>query len=168
MKLIYTAAALLGIFGVALLAAPAQALPALPSQCPGVIGDYNVIDRSNVASAIVTGTSGADFIKLRNGIVYAGDGNDCILFAGGPTVNATTGIAFGEAGNDVIIRPSTGSLSGQAYGDYQIQYPVYTWEPENCDPDVDFPCDQVAFSLPEGNADRCIGKWAYKQGCELN
>lgn len=164
MRLILAAAIIIGIFGVALATVPAQALPVLPSQCPGVIGDYNVIDKTGQAT-FVQGTSAKDFILVGNGIVNAGEGDDCVVV----TTSQGNAIVFGEAGNDVLISKRTQSgNAGQAYGDYQIQYPIYEWVPEGCDPDVDDPCVQVPFSLPEGNADRCVGKWAYRQGCELN
>lgn len=156
MKLGLALATIIGIFGVALLTATAQAT-SVPSQCTGMTFD-NVIDQPNTIG-VFTGTAGRDLIIVKGGIIDGLDGDDCIK------VSANNSIVFGSGGNDVIITTQT-KVSGHAYGDYQQVYPVYTWEPEGCDPDVDDPCVQVPFSLPEGNADRCIGKWAYRQGCE--
>lgn len=156
--------ALIAALGIGVVSAPAApATPALPSQCPGTIASYNVIDRSG-QNAVVQGTAGADFIIVKTGVVNGGEGNDCILF----TDTQFNGLAYGDGGNDVII--GKGSFtSGQAYGDYTQQYPITYYVPEGCDPDVDSPCGQITYSPPTlGNADRCIGKWASRRDCELN
>lgn len=150
-------AALIGMLLIGAIIAPVHAAT-VPSQCTGMTFD-NVIDQPNTIG-VFTGTAGRDLIIVKGGIIDGLDGDDCIK------ISANNSIVFGSGGNDVIITTQS-KVSGQAYGDYQQVYPVYTWEPEGCDPDVDDPCEQVAFSLPEGNADRCIGKWAYRQGCEL-
>lgn len=108
MKLAIAAATILGIFGTALLVAPTQATPSLPSQCPGVIGDYNVLeaamvlDLDGVDVGIWSGTEDADLIVVNTsggGVVSGEGGNDCIVWVNGSTFFVVDG---GE-GNDVII-----------------------------------------------------------------
>lgn len=171
MKFIIAAAAILSIFGLATITAPAQALPALPSQCPGVISDYNVIDKGTL-NAVVNGTDGKDFIRVRWGLVDGKGGDDCIVF----TDTVSNGIAFGGPGDDVIISSvsSWRSRSGQAYGDYQHPTIVSeTYLPPGCDPEQgdenasDYCTDYVVVYAPEGTSDRCIGRWAIRHGCEF-
>lgn len=140
--------------------APASG-PALPSQCPGTIGDYNVIDKSG-KNASVTGTDGADFIIIKSGTIRGEGGNDCLV------VTSKSAIVYGGVGDDVILKTCSGCSGGQAKGDYNISpFPIYGDTP------INLPCDDEAGEciypiidyLPEG-FDRCIGAWQLIEGCE--
>ena len=145
--------ALLAGLGLVAAAPSAPATPALPSQCPGVISDYNVIYQPNIVGNF-TGTAGKDLIIVKGGQIWGEGGNDCIKVS-------KTSVVFGGAGDDVII-----GVGGQAYGDYQTSpYQTWVWVPEDCDADFDDPCDQIITTYPEG-IDRCIGGWAVRVGCE--
>lgn len=147
-----------GIGGIGGGGAPASG-PALPSQCPGTIADYNVIDKSG-KNAIVHGTAGNDFIIAKTGILYGEGGNDCLVITG------SGGQIQGGGGDDVL---KGGQLQR---GDYRIMpFPIYSDVPLNppCDDedaDETNDCDYGPIGFDPGGFDRCIGN-ATKFDCEL-
>ncbi len=84
----------LGLFG----SQTALAVAPLPAQCPGSLGDYNIIEGTS-ASQTLNGTAGNDYIVGNGGAdtVKGNGGNDCVVTLGGAD-KITTG-----SGDDVIL-----------------------------------------------------------------
>ena len=74
----------------------ADETPPLPSECPGTVDDYQIIDINNGGEP----TSGSDFIFAGDGnstLVEGGNGDDCILIGDSNSANIS-----GNNGNDFI------------------------------------------------------------------
>jgi len=110
---IYTGLILfIGAFSVILFISPVAHGLTLPAQCPGVIGNYNVI-QGTAGDETLRGTAGNDFIfgDGGNDTIIGGGGNDCISADSG-TDNITTG-----SGDDVILVGGDNNIIKAGEGD---------------------------------------------------
>lgn len=109
MKLGLALATIIGIFGVALLTATAQATT-VPSECSGMgtlnTSGFMVLPETPDSAYVVMGTAGNDLIvvpaTVTDAMVLGMDGNDCIVF-----LNSRGMVGIGMNGDDVIIVPDT-------------------------------------------------------------
>jgi len=91
-------------------------LPPLPTECPGVIGDYTVIPGGTAGNNTLNGTSENDLIFGYGGAdtIFGNGGDDCIVSGDGNDTITTQG------GNDVILAGGGANHINAGAGDNHI------------------------------------------------